>query len=394
MKAICKSIVMLPGVVAFVAGCALPGLNHAKFAHGESQLTVARSYEQQGKTEEAARIYLSLIQSTPNQAEPYHRLGVLAAAAGEYDRAEQYFLQAQSLDPHDPDLLNDLGYVQLLQGRLAEAERFLRLALRNDPQHARAKNNLGMVLGRRGRLQESLAMFRQVLPEAEARQNLAHVAGQSSDAVHPEEFEAPVARLAAGEFAPNQATRPVAAQDPAYVPAAPVAPSTPRLVPAVANRSAAAPPATTNHAVSSMVRASASSGTSATVDRIFPPVAPRGTQRTSRSVTTTRSPRSSNALTATGAGEKNRAPAPRTATNLPRLFEQPTWSRGSWSSERAPSAAQRIAQSSHDRLVRGRSDETAAVAAARTSAQGTGRSWRTGETTEPPRLFGPPMSAR
>lgn len=366
MKAICKWIVTLPGVVIVATGCALPGLNHAKFARGESQLSLARRYEQEGKAEEAARIYLSLIQSTPNQAEPYHRLGVIAAASGEYARAEQYFLRAQSLDPHDADLLNDLGYVQLLQGRLSEAENFLRLALRNDPQHARAKNNLGMVLGRRGRLQESLAMFRQVVPEAEARQNLAQVAEQSADAVDREDFDEPVTRLAAGAFAPNEGTGPGVAQRPTYAAAAaPAAPSPHRVMVPVTRTSTplASRPAERPHAVS---------------------------------------PRPSGGLAASGSGETP-APARRTTTNLPRLFEQPTWSRGSWSSDRvpaltgatgeAPSAAQRTAQQLQDRLQHRPSDEMAAVAAARAGGLGGGRQWRTAEAMQLPRLFGPPTSA-
>lgn len=107
-----------------------------------TNLTLARQWELEGKTEEAKAVYESLIAANPRHATAHHRLGILHAKNGDYALAEEHLLAAVDLAPENADLLNDLGFCKQLQGSTEDAATAYRAALAVDASHRTAKNNL------------------------------------------------------------------------------------------------------------------------------------------------------------------------------------------------------------------------------------------------------------
>lgn len=144
----------------------------------EGPVSLARLVERSGQTEQAQRMYLTLIEKQPDNPLPYHRLGVMAAQEKKWRVAETFFNQAYALDPSSTELLSDMGYFYYLQNRHQEAENILRQALALDADDKAANNNLGLVLGDQKRFDESFNVFRKAGTDAEARANLAFVLAQ------------------------------------------------------------------------------------------------------------------------------------------------------------------------------------------------------------------------
>jgi tetratricopeptide (TPR) repeat protein len=147
----------------------------------ESEFTMARYYEQEGKYDQAQAAYQQILAHDANHAAARHRLGVLAVRQGNLEEGMRQLQQARPLQPNDPELLCDLGYTLYLQGRTQDAAAVLGEVLERNPKHQRAANNLGLVLGQQGNLAESLAMFRRVNADAAAHANLAYVHSQRGE---------------------------------------------------------------------------------------------------------------------------------------------------------------------------------------------------------------------
>jgi hypothetical protein len=65
--------------------------------------------------------------------------GILAAQAGELERAAEHFLRVLSFLPHEPTALVNLGNIRLREGRTREAKAAFQRFLRLHPTHAAAK---------------------------------------------------------------------------------------------------------------------------------------------------------------------------------------------------------------------------------------------------------------
>ena len=177
-------------VAAATAGCAsMPGLTSLMPGGAakpnqtlDAQLSMARLSERHGDARTAEQIYQAVLTKQPQNQLALHRLGVLAAKAGEHDKAAEYFNAAAQLGPPSAELLNDIGFNLFGMGRLQEAEAVFRQAIAADPQNRSARNNLGLVLGETRRYEESLAEFRRGgKGEAEAQANLAYAQTQAGD---------------------------------------------------------------------------------------------------------------------------------------------------------------------------------------------------------------------
>lgn len=92
---------------------------------------------------------------------------------GEFDRAQELYEEALAKQGgRHPALENNRCYSLYLQGRLDQAETCFRKALANQPDNQKVRNNLGLVLCQQGRETEALAMWREALSDAEARQRM------------------------------------------------------------------------------------------------------------------------------------------------------------------------------------------------------------------------------
>ena len=123
------------------------------------KIVLARGLEQQGKIDEAKKVYLEITKQDPRRADAYHSLALLHDRKGDCQAAQNFYRQALERDPNNPELHCDRGYSVYLQQRWEDAEASLRRAIALAPDLARAHNNLGMLLARTGREDDALQEF-------------------------------------------------------------------------------------------------------------------------------------------------------------------------------------------------------------------------------------------
>ena len=156
MKSTAASLTLaLLGTVA-VSGCHQASQRAASIASSlplpsqqiedyETRLSIARQNEKRGKTKVAKKAYEKLVKDNPTNPLVYHRLGIIAAASGDFDTANGNFRRAFELSSEDPQLLADWGYSLFLQGEYVEAEELTRQGAELAPYDARIANNLAMI---------------------------------------------------------------------------------------------------------------------------------------------------------------------------------------------------------------------------------------------------------
>lgn len=80
----------------------------------------AEALRQTGQTAASEQAYRALL-GTPQAADGWHGLGLIAGARGQYAQAADDFSRAAKLAPTDPRILGDLGYARLRAGDPAGA---------------------------------------------------------------------------------------------------------------------------------------------------------------------------------------------------------------------------------------------------------------------------------
>lgn len=123
----------------------------------------ATSLHRSGKLEDARRLYMEISQSAPDFAEAWHRLGLIAQAAGRLDETADFMRKAVRLDERQPLYFLSLGQVLQDQNELGEAEKLFRQALALNPNLAPAHNHLGLILQSEQRFDEALQCFREAV---------------------------------------------------------------------------------------------------------------------------------------------------------------------------------------------------------------------------------------
>jgi Flp pilus assembly protein TadD len=126
----------------------------------EGALLEGRALEAIGDARSAERAYRRAARP-PEDARPWHRLGLLAIAQGRLDGARQALTRARALDPGDPRVLVDLGRVLALTGDPADrraAMGLFREAVRGRP-YAPAYYQSGLLLAREGALAQAAEGF-------------------------------------------------------------------------------------------------------------------------------------------------------------------------------------------------------------------------------------------
>ena len=100
-------------------------------------------------------------------------LAELYLRADRPDSAIEVLKAGVAVAPEDAVLRNNLGMCRLMQGRYEEALDDFTAAAAGVPKDARARANMAVALGMLGRLDESLAVYLQLVPEADAHHTLA-----------------------------------------------------------------------------------------------------------------------------------------------------------------------------------------------------------------------------
>jgi tetratricopeptide (TPR) repeat protein len=125
----------------------------------DSLLAQASQAERANQNPAAKTLYEQVLQSSPQNAQAHHRLGVLADRDGNYPEAQNHYQAALAQDPGNSVLLSDIGYSFYSQDRLDEAEQYLQESLRIQPNNEIAHNNLAQVYGRRAQQTGSQADY-------------------------------------------------------------------------------------------------------------------------------------------------------------------------------------------------------------------------------------------
>jgi tetratricopeptide (TPR) repeat protein len=89
-------------------------------------------------------LYQHAVAMSPDSSNAFYRLGYLAAAADDWDRAIPLLERAIELDPNNQRALNNLGVGLLRTGRAADAESVLGRAVAVNPASFRGWLNLGL----------------------------------------------------------------------------------------------------------------------------------------------------------------------------------------------------------------------------------------------------------
>jgi tetratricopeptide (TPR) repeat protein len=131
---------------------------------------------QQGKLLEAEVIYRKILETTPNNPEALHFLGVIAYQIGQYDTAIELIMLAIEENPLNPFYFSNLGLALRAEKKLELAEKNYRQAISLKPDYAEAHLNLGVALGDQGKANDAINSYRKAIeikPDyAEAYNNL------------------------------------------------------------------------------------------------------------------------------------------------------------------------------------------------------------------------------
>jgi len=139
----------------------------AQTLYSMSRIMVAR-----GKDGEAEVVLAKLIADHPRYMPPYADLSELYLRNDRPDSAVEVLKAGIQIAPEDAVLLNNLGMCRLMQGRYEEALDQFTAAAAGVPKDVRARANMAVALGMLGRLEESLAIYQQLMSEADAHFNL------------------------------------------------------------------------------------------------------------------------------------------------------------------------------------------------------------------------------
>jgi tetratricopeptide (TPR) repeat protein len=153
---------------------------HGKLAGGEApgDAIVQRALQlhQQGRIDEAERLYRQVLAGEPGHAIATHYLGMVAWHRGDLAGAERLMREALAANAAIPDFHNNLGLLLRDTRRLDEAIACYRAALEVDPAWIEAFNNLGLAQESAGRFDDAIAAYREALAReprfAAAHQNL------------------------------------------------------------------------------------------------------------------------------------------------------------------------------------------------------------------------------
>jgi tetratricopeptide (TPR) repeat protein len=113
----------------------------------------------QGKLDEAMKLYRTSLEIKPNYAEPHSNLGEALAQKGEWDAAIAEYREAVTLNPNLARPFIKLGEALFRTGRVDEAISQYRSALGIDPYAALAYNDLGLALAQKGELADAIPQY-------------------------------------------------------------------------------------------------------------------------------------------------------------------------------------------------------------------------------------------
>ncbi len=126
-------------------------------------LASAVQSHQQGRREEAERLYRQVLEAEPKNPEALHLLGLLRHEAGDNQAAAKLIREAVAARPDKPSYHFNLGVVLTVLGDLEGAADAYREVVALTPEDADGHSNLGLLLLQQGKRVEAAASFRAAL---------------------------------------------------------------------------------------------------------------------------------------------------------------------------------------------------------------------------------------
>jgi protein O-GlcNAc transferase len=160
---------------------------------------------QRGELAQANQLTLSLIQQSPENADAWHLMGLIAMQCSSFDAALQSLNRAIDLDPHNATSRTNRGTLLAKMGQHDRAVNDHTLAIRLQPGLPEAHNNLGTSLRHLNNLSQATEAFREAIrlrPQyVEAICNLGTTLTQSKNPVEGEQWLREAIRLSPGHLA-------------------------------------------------------------------------------------------------------------------------------------------------------------------------------------------------
>lgn len=123
----------------------------------------ASALQQQGKTNEAETLYLNATRSYPNEAEPYHQLGIISHARRDFQQAIELISKAIALNPDVPTYHSNMGIMLRAIGDKEAAIGSYRRATELDPGFGAAYYNMGNLYRELQKPQEAITAYKHSL---------------------------------------------------------------------------------------------------------------------------------------------------------------------------------------------------------------------------------------
>ncbi len=171
-----KAVLAVAGLLAGLAGCVTTGAppkspyhsnndNDIKTASDQTnadrlsntRMELAAAYLGRGQPTDALDQVKQALQAKPDNPAAYGLRGLIYAALGDNEKADDSFHRAMQLAPHDPDLMHNYGWYLCQQRRFDDADAQFRLALA-EPGYRQVSRSLlaeGVCNARAGKLAEA-----------------------------------------------------------------------------------------------------------------------------------------------------------------------------------------------------------------------------------------------
>ena len=129
----------------------------------EITVNQAITAHQEGRLEEAEKLYRSILENQPTNLNVYNNLGVLLHGLGRFDEAEKNFKKAIELKPDYVKAHYNLGVLLHELGRFDEAEKSFTKAIGLKPDYVDAHINLGVVFKDLNKFDDAEASYRKAI---------------------------------------------------------------------------------------------------------------------------------------------------------------------------------------------------------------------------------------
>lgn len=194
-----RTISLLAAVLLVAAGCEQPQNTNSHQAGQQNPLSeddpfdpdrkptaitlylMADIMSAQGKDAEAEQLYRRIQGEYPEFRPAYNAYAALLMRQRRIPEATKLLESGLEQHPRDPVLLNNMGMCCLIRKDYPRALGYFTDAAGVVPENTRYRSNMATTLALMDRKEEALALYRQILPEEEAMENIQALYGSVED---------------------------------------------------------------------------------------------------------------------------------------------------------------------------------------------------------------------